>query len=117
MSLLFEYGRWIKVNNTFILKQTLRDIWAKRNYDEIEIELDEEKGDSRYQPFLSFDGEEIMGNNYVGFIQHGEDLVEIYPKVFRNQFSDPSSQRELMLKHIYYWFSYCRKWRFPINKV
>ncbi len=65
---------------------------------------------------MKFDGNKIRVNNYAGFIQTGEDLIEIFPKVFRNV-PDIQSKRSLMLRHIFYWFGYCRKWRFPFART
>ena len=116
MSLLFEYGKWNSINNKDVLKQMLQDIWKQRLFVDTETDLDEEEKDSRYQPFLKFDGNQIKANNYVGFIQNGEDVIEIYPKVFRD-IINIEQNKELMLRHIFYWFDYCRKWKFPFNQA
>src|SRR5690606_12986656 len=72
--------------------------------------------DKKYQPFLQFDGNRIRAKNYVGFVQNGAEVIEIYPKVFKSNASAIQS-KELMLKHIFYWFRYCRKWRFPFSQA
>jgi 5-methylcytosine-specific restriction enzyme subunit McrC len=66
--------------------------------------------------FLQFDGNSIRAKNYVGFIQNGAEIIEIYPKVFKSNDTAIGS-KELMLKHIFYWFRYCRKWRFPFSQA
>lgn len=116
MKLLFEYGEWEKVSNREALTAMLQNMWGERDKpSETEVLSDEEKT-KRYQPFFKFDGNEIRANNFVGFIQNGSELIEIYPKVFRNS-KDAEAMKGLMLQHIFFWFSYCRKWRFPFNKA
>jgi 5-methylcytosine-specific restriction enzyme subunit McrC len=112
MSLLFEYGEWKKTTNEDDLKSFLRTIWNQRITEQEETESVEGM-DNHYQPFLQFDDDMIRANNYVGFIQNGNELIEIYPKVFR---SLPSVDKVLMLRHILYWFTYCRKWKFPFTQ-
>ena len=54
----------------------------------------------------------------LNFIQNGDEVIEIYPKVFREHFPFPTkNEKALMLRHIFYWFSYCRKWKFPFNQA
>jgi 5-methylcytosine-specific restriction enzyme subunit McrC len=118
MALLFEYGKWESINNKNALLQILKDIWKQSIFIESEKEISEEEIDNRYQPFLKFDENQIRANNYVGFIQNGEDVIEIFPKVFRQHLPNPTeSERGLMMRHIFYWFSYCRKWKFPFNQA
>ena len=116
MSLLFEYDKWKTISNKDDLKQMLQDIWKQRLFVDSEAIENEEQKNSRYQPFLNFDGNQIRANNYVGFIQNGEEIIEIYPKVFRH-LPNIEDKKELMLRHIFYWFGYCRKWRFPFNQA
>ena len=116
MALLFEYGKWESVKNKDALKQILKDIWQQRLFADSEAEISEADNDSHYQPFLNFDNCQVKANNFVGFIQNDYDVIEIYPKVFRNS-ENALVQKELMLRHIFYWFNYCHKWRFPFNQV
>ena len=81
---LFEYDKWVKVENTSTLFNSLKTIWRQRNFTDLIEELEENETDKNYQPFLRFSNNEIRANNYVGFIQTANDLIEIYPKVFRN---------------------------------
>lgn len=118
MSLLFEYGNWVSIKNKHALQQMLRNIWEQKLFVEITVELTESEKDERYQPFLQFSDSEIKANNFVGFIQNGEEVIEIYPKVFRAYYPNPSEkEKSEMLRHIFFWFSYCRKWKFPFNKT
>lgn len=114
MSLLFEYDKWLPVRKKDELKAFLRTIWQQRSTEELSAEGDNEIIDNRYQPFLQFDDNSVRANNYIGFIQHEDELIEIYPKVFKGL---ENADKNLMLKHIFYWFSYCRKWRFPFNRA
>lgn len=107
---LFEYGQWEKVAARDDLSNLLKQIWKQRLFVPDDIR---ERADSRYQPFLKFDGDLIRARNYVGFIQTESDFIEIYPKVFDGK----TKNKQLMLRHIFYWFSYCRKWRFPFNQA
>jgi 5-methylcytosine-specific restriction enzyme subunit McrC len=116
MPLMFEYGQWENISNKDVLKRMLHDMWQRSRFVDSEAETNEEEQDSRFQPFLKFDGNQIRANNYVGFIQNQEEVIEIYPKVFKN-IPNIHLQKELMLRHIFYWFSYCRKWRFPFNQA
>lgn len=116
MALLFEYGKWIIVKDEDSLKEMLKDIWRQRIFIDSEIEISEAEDDNRFQPFLNFDNNQVRANNFVGFIQTDDDLIEIYPKVFRN-YENAKDHKELMLRHIFYWFSYCRKWKFPFNQT
>lgn len=116
MALLFEYGKWKSISNKDALKPMLQDIWQQRLLVDAETELGEEEKDLCYQPFLKFDGNQIRANNYVGFIQNGDEVIEIYPKVFK-EVKDIEQNKELMLRHIFYWFNYCRKWKFPFNQA
>ena len=118
MTSLFEYGNWESIKNKNALRQMLKDIWKQRLFVDTNSELTEDESDNHYQPFLQFDDNQIRANNFVGFIQNGEEVIEIYPKVFRQHFVNPTeNEKMLMLRHIFYWFSYCRKWNFPFNKA
>ncbi|HQZ94777.1 MAG TPA: hypothetical protein PLP21_00590 [Pyrinomonadaceae bacterium] len=116
MSVIFEYGNWTRTTHANELKGILREVWDQRLFVNSEEELTEDEQDKRYQPFLKFDGEQIRANNYVGFIQNEDEVIEIYPKVFRD-LADAVERKDLMLHHIFYWFSYCRKWRFPFTRA
>lgn len=114
MSVLFEYGSYLPIQNKSELKSYLCAIWRQRVIEESEDQEQSEGEDERYQPFLQFDDSSIRANNYIGFIQHEQEVIEIYPKVFK-RLDNPN--KGLMLKHIFYWFSYCRKWKFPFNQA
>ncbi len=124
MPVLFEYGEWNRSANAGDLKNLLREVWAQRLFvsqdNEEDVELSEDAADSRYQPFLNFDSAQIRANNYVGFIQNGDELIEIFPKVFRALFRDgpvTGEHKALMLRHIFYWLDYCRRWKFPFSQA
>jgi 5-methylcytosine-specific restriction enzyme subunit McrC len=107
MPILFEYGDSTTVNYPQQLKLMLDEVWCNRfNSDESSEQI------SSQQRFVQFDGNRIRARNYSGFVQHDGELIEIFPKVFRNE---PDIDRSLMLDHIFYWLSYCRRWKFPFT--
>jgi 5-methylcytosine-specific restriction enzyme subunit McrC len=78
-----------------------------------EEETNSENDEKTKQPFIDFDCKEgFRTKNYAGFIQIGEEVIEIYPKVFENQ-KDVSS--EIVLKHLFYWLSYSERWKLPFS--
>jgi len=110
---LFEYGLKKRIANADDVKQLLRNIWNQKRTS-LELNYTENINDNDYQPFLRFDGEYVRANNFVGFIQSNGELIEIYPKVFRQY---PLTPKMLMLRHIFFWFQYCRKWKFPFTNA
>lgn len=109
---LFEFGEWHEVSNNQLLREYLKAVWENRKG----LIEDEREASTSNQPFLQFDGNTVKARNYVGFIQYGNEVIEIYPKVFK-EVSTSSSNKILFLKHLFYWLSYCRKWRFPFTKA
>lgn len=126
----FEYGKQFAVDNRKGLESYLCSLW--KEYKEIwpaqrenensesgsEPDLDSDSS-SKYQPFLSFDGNFARARNYIGFIHFENSNIEIYPKVFQNELKEPETSKikELMHRHLFYWFSYCRKVKFPFNQT
>lgn len=111
MALLFEFGNKISISDRISLESYLcslwkqyKDLWPADGISDIRKE--------GYQPFLTFDGNHACANNYVGFIQCENELIEIYPKVFRDI---TGINKELMHNHLFYWFSYCSRIKFPFN--
>ncbi len=112
---LFEYGDWAETSDREALQDVLLQIWESRIYSE-KVGDSDEICDKKYEPFVQFDGNRIRAKNYVGFIQTTDETIEIYPKVFRSK--DNALQfKELILHHIFYWFRYCRRWRFPFSRA
>ena len=111
---LFEYGNWRQVKDKTSLKAFLQNIWQARVQNLALGNEADENIDTRYQPFLKFDDDYVRANNYVGFIQNGDQLIEIYPKVFRNAELEDKAE---ILRQLFYWFRYCRKWRFPFSQA
>lgn len=113
MPVLFEYGNWDRTANPGDLKNLLREVWSQRLFisqETDEDELSEDAKDSRFQPFLNFDNNQIRANNYVGFIQNGDELIEIFPKVFKGLLRGlpvTAEHKALMLRHVFYWLDYC----------
>jgi len=114
MHILFEYGKQVAVPDRkglemylFSIWQQYKDLWPKFADDSVVV------SNKDYQPFISFDGNLAKANNYVGFINYEGLTIEIYPKVF--QFM-PALDKELMHNHLFFWFSYCKKIKFPFNQ-
>jgi 5-methylcytosine-specific restriction enzyme subunit McrC len=115
MSHLFEFGGWTQVEDPDQLKVFLSKIYDQQRWSAIwNEETSEEEEKSVKQPYLQFDGNSVRANNFCGFIQHGKQLLEIYPKVFR---SNNCQDKKLMLQHLFYWLGYCRKWKFPFTNA
>src|SRR5687767_12662143 len=114
MQTLFEYGKTANINDRKGLEGYLYSLWSE--YKELWPERSfnpQNSYSSNYQPFLSFDGNSARANNFVGFINYEDVSIEIYPKIFQNL--NPIN-RDLMHRHLFYWFSYCRKIKFPSNQ-
>jgi len=112
---LFEYGQWEEVANRAHLEQMLNGVWQNSAaYGSVD---EDEEADPNKQPYLKFDGQKIKARNYVGFIQNSDEVIEIYPKVFFSNKEEALEKKDVMLSNVLYWFSYCRKWRFPYSKA
>jgi 5-methylcytosine-specific restriction enzyme subunit McrC len=110
MFTLFEYGEQISVKDRKGLEGYLRFLW--QDYKNLWVDENQETknvNNSNYQPFISFDGEKAKANNFVGFITCNDDSLEIYPKVFQNM---QYPNKNLMHRHLFFWFSYCKKIKF-----
>ncbi len=107
----FEFGKAFPVSNRTELEAYLKAVWEQfKSKHDIDDPVDES---NKYQGFLSFDGNQARAKNFVGFIQGSELHIEIYPKVFNGKQIDTKG----MLKHMFYWFDYCRKWKFPTTDI
>ena len=117
---VYEFGKHFEVpkDECAALKTYLHEVWQRRFANEIEEEISEEQEITSRQSFLTFHESDTKASakNYVGFIQSGELHIEIYPKVFKNH-DHHDANAKLFLKHLFYWFGYCRKWKFPITNV
>lgn len=114
--MLFEYSKFTPVSARDELESFLIKIWRERQFSYSEETLQttdsqEEQSIPAYQPFLKFDGNRFRTQNFIGFIQSGDQLIEIYPKVFRN---DPQVSKQTIYDHVFHWLSYCRRIYFPI---
>ena len=110
-TLNFEFGISFPVVSREKLERHLQHIWHQ-HLKQKGLLLEDDLIPIR-QGFLSFDGHMARARNYVGFIQVEDDYIEIYPKVFKGQ----DISKDEMLRHLFYWFDYCRKWRFPFSNV
>lgn len=114
--LLFEHGSQVEVSDRPTLERSLIEIWQQRIEVNPRFPRSADDPIPQLQPFLTFDGKKVRANNYVGFIQNGDELIEIFPKVFRHQ-PEAFLTKDLMLRHIFFWLSYCRKWKFPFTRT
>lgn len=119
MPVTFEFGNTFTVGeHRFGLESYLAEVWSQNKpVGDEEPALTEDLIASKLvQGFLTFDGEKARARNYIGFVQTGDFHLEIYPKVFKKT-DRSSSNNRLILKHIFFWFDYCRKWKFPFTDV
>jgi 5-methylcytosine-specific restriction enzyme subunit McrC len=119
MPVTFEFGNTFTVaGHRLSLESYLAEVWSQNKpVEEEEPLLTEDLVASKLiQGFLTFDGEKARARNYIGFVQTDDFHLEIYPKVFKNTERNSSNNR-LILKHIFFWFDYCRKWKFPFTDV
>ena len=107
----FEFGSAFAINSREYLEKYLCIIWYEHQRYLNPIAITDELKVS--QGFLSFDGNTARAKNYIGFIQGDGNHIEIYPKVFKNH----DISKFAILKHIFYWLDYCRKWKFPFSSV
>ncbi len=99
-----------------ILENHLEQTWLDyKTFDNqlINQELGAENGEIKGQPFIDFSRKAgLKAKNYAGFIQIGEAVIEIYPKVFEKQ---ENLSSEIVLNHLFYWLSYSEKWKLPFS--
>ena len=94
-------------------KTYLNEVWQSRK----QYGLEEDERDSFYgsdkkkQRFLTFDGDKIKANNYVGFIQFEELTVNIYPKICQEV------PEEQIISKVLYWLSYGKKINLPFAEL
>ena len=105
----YEFGASFPIQARKQLEDYLCSIWRTQYYDS---EQSEETA-VQQQGILTFDGDTARARNFIGFIQTENETIEIYPKVFR----DAKLDKTVLLQHLFYWFAYCRKWKFPFNEV
>lgn len=98
-SKLYEFGEWVKVNNPDNLRRLL--LAARSAVRQLPGSVSEEDQNDASIPFLEINRDFVRAKNYVGFIQNGDELIEIYPKVF----GDKHLSNEAMLQHILHWLS------------
>lgn len=106
----FEFGQSFEVSSRDELEEYLNAIWLSSYSGHVN---DAEELLSRKQRFLNFDGNNARARNFIGFIQGEKDSIEIYPKVFR----EAGMEKSEILRHLFFWFDYCRKWKFPFSNV
>lgn len=99
--------------DTLISKPSGNAFYNKTEEEEREDEDEEDIGNDNpakqsKQRFISIVGAtKFKPNNYIGFIQHGEKIIEIYPKVFYKQGEIKSEEKNKWLQHIFFWLKHC----------
>lgn len=105
MPILFEYQTGGQAASPQ-LGALLQNIWESRR----------DAGDGKQQRLLELHKGKTKALNYVGFVQDGAQLLEIYPKVFAAHYPAPdAAQKTTMLRHFFYWLDHCGRWRFPFH--
>jgi len=115
MNATFEHGKQFVVDDRKGLESYLCSLW--KEYKEIWPAWRENENvypDSKFQPFLNFDENKARARNYIGFINFENSKIDIYPKIFKNT---SGISKELMHCHLFYWFGYCKKVKFPFNQA
>ncbi|WP_258100617.1 McrC family protein [Marinoscillum pacificum] len=110
MITLFEHSPYVSISDRVGLEKYLKNIWAE--YKALWSDISDENEGSNYQPFFSFDGLTASARNYVGFVNFGNDFIEVYPKIFKHT---TSIDKALMQRHLLYWLQICKKVKFPFN--
>ncbi len=119
----FEFGQSFEVISRKELERYLHEVWKTHNsyeneasstvYPETVEKFNPTDDNVDRQNILRFDGNTARARNFIGFVQSEFESIEIYPKVFR----EANMSKWMMLKHLFYWFDYCRKWKFPFTDV
>ncbi|WP_044173585.1 McrC family protein [Flectobacillus major] len=114
---IYEFGKEISTglsdDKIKRFKTYLDEVWQSRK----QYGLEEDERDSFYgsdkkkQRFLTFDGDKIRANNYVGFIQFEGLTLNIYPKICQEMPQEQISSKVL------YWLSYGKKINLPFAEL
>ena len=116
MTILFEHSDWQEVKDTKSIGHLLDNAWSDLLFSNDEFR--QERSLTSRQQYVSLTEKALQSRNYIGFIETENDAIEIWPKVFRALGTEVSiSDRQLMLDHLFYWFDYCRKWKFPVVRA
>lgn len=104
------------------LEKHLATIWSTRQVidSEFNTENTEESGinSERYkQGFVKFDGQNIGAKNYVGFIHYNGLQLNIYPKVFREQYPQPDGHQDIIMRNVLEWLSKSKRIKFPFADI
>ena len=118
---LFEFGDWqaFEENTEEELKgfnQFLNSIWQNRK--EVTLDYNENnwlsEEDEKEQQFLKINFlKQIRANNYVGVIRYGEKVVNLLPKVFKQDERLSEVNLQNIHAHLLWWLSHCSTVQFP----
>ena len=117
---LFEFGKWKKFiddeSKLESFNKFLNTIWQNRkattlSYDEREWEFDD---DEKEQQFLNINfKKEIRAKNYVGVVRFGETIINVLPKIFKQEKEPNETDLQSIHAHLLWWLSYNSKIQFP----
>ena len=117
---LFEFGKWRQFANdekvSAAFDNFLNTLWQNRKeaslgYHENDWDVDD---DATEQQFLSVNfKKQIRAKNYVGVIRYKETVINILPKIFKQDDDLSDSDLQRIHAHILWWLSYNSKINFP----
>ena len=113
----FEHDKYEKVEGIDVekLDRFLQDVWKNRKLlkesDEEDVIIDEEK---LSQPYLKIKDGKIKPRNYIGFIYFEGQTIEIYPKVFKDNWDE--ANRQIVFRNILHWLKYYEKFKIPYTE-
>lgn len=99
--------------DNLISKPSHNNFYSKTEEEERADEVEEDVGNDNIdkelkQRFISIVGAtKFKPNNYIGFIQHGDKVIEIYPKVFYKNGEIKPAEKNNWLQHIFFWLKHC----------
>ncbi len=119
---LVEHGTAVLPENLDIrpLEGYLARVWESRVYAGNtlpEREAEEVNNTTAFyqQPFFYFgQTRQVKARNYVGFVQFGEHLLEIQPKIFAHR---PDLDSAARVRHLIHWLSYGQRTWFPFSEA
>lgn len=98
------------------LKNYLDEVWQTRPLF-LRDDDDEEEIRSKEQRFFKFPPGNIKPRNYVGFVQHGDVRINVYPRVFCNHPANVEQNPSVAINHVLKWLSYGSRIHFPFSEL
>ncbi len=110
----FEYDKYDNQEQIDVIKleKFLQEVWkntsALLNTDEPENEIDNE---NVKQPYLKIQDGKFKPRNFIGFIYFEGKTIEIYPKVFKENWNDDN--KNTVFANILHWLKYYTHFKMP----